>query len=760
MADGGMAGGAVDAVAVAEAQRVSKRAVEIRAIKEGWPYESRAARGGQKRFYSVGLLPTDVRDALQRHRAIASAASDQLAQRTPAFEQGQRLARRITIVDQVTATAQQREFELGAVAAVGLSGKCRERMQAKLDLIARLGTFAKARAIGVCAAMVEFCDAYNSGALTVPLTVRMHTGANLHPATLRRWKRDLKARGPAALAGDYGNRAKTGVIDTNADLRDFAIGLVIDKPHIDGTALHTAIETRFKGAKLPSERTTQRWLTQWKKDNAEALLSVANPDAWKNKYKVAFGNLDDGIVRANQLWQLDSTPGDIQLVDGRYNIIGAIDIATRRLKLHVAKTSTAEAVCSLIRRAILDWGVPEAVKIDNGADYASKRVERALQGLQIEPNFSQPFSPWEKGNIERAFRTFSHGILELLSGFIGHNVAEAQALRAGESFADRMFKKNTITTIKLTAAELQDFCDDWCDVLYAHAAHDGLKGETPFQRAASLRHPVRRIGNVRALDLLLAEAPDGNGMRTVSKKGIKLDRTWYIAPELHALVRQPVQVLYDQADAGRVVVYHQGEFVCIAESPELLGVSRQEIAIEGRIQQNAAVKETRRAFKALKRKANTTDIAWEILARKREEAAQLAAFPAPNVLHLTPNLEAAAEAAEALDTSRAPTTPAEPITIAHLANLRDVMRGEQAQNETAEDRFRRALRALMKPEGERDDLERRFLQNHTQSSEFRARWGMFEEWGPSAFHLSDDFAALLPDGPAFDRLARAQQGDF
>lgn len=729
----------------------TERGIHKLAEREGWARRPRQRGKGWE--YPERALPVRTRDAIQRRSAIEVAQNA-----SPAFQQGSNLARRLLITDSIDAAAQQRIREVGQASAAGLTGKPKQRMEAKLELLARLTTFAQSRGLKLCAAMEDFCSAYNSGELTVPVAVRYHTGADLHPATLRRWRSINKKQGPAALAGSYGNRGGTGTIDSQPELRDFAIGLIADKPHIDATALHAALETRFSGHRIPSERSVQRWLGKWKKDNAEMLTAVANPDAWKNRYKVAFGNLDDGVVRANQVWQLDSTPGDIQLVDGRYNIIGAIDIATRRIKLHVAKTSSADAVCSLIRRAILDWGVPEAVKIDNGRDYASQRVQRALQGLEIEARFSAPFSPWEKGNIERAFRTFSHSLLELLPGFSGHNVAEAQGLRAGESFADRMFKKNASTILKLSAAELQQFCDRWCDDLYAHDVHAGLRGETPFQRAASLRDAIRRVQDVRALDLLLAEAPDGNGMRTVSKKGIKLDRAWYIASELHSLVRQSVQVLYDEADAGRVVVYHDGAFVCVAECPELIGVSRKEIATEARLRQNANISEKRRELKALKRKANTGDIAWEILDRKREQAAQLSAFPAPNVVHMTPALEAAAEAAGALD-APAVVVETSPCTIEHVDGAARVQQREFAQDETAEERFARALGYLMTPEEDRNDIQRGFLRRHLTSSEFNGRWSLFEYFGPEQLGLPLDYAALLPDGTCRDRLLQAQQGE-
>jgi len=753
MADGqGMGTRLLDVGSIATALKIAKRSAERRATKESWAFSTQTVRGGVRRMYPLDMLPAEVAAAVRRQAAIE--ATEQTA--SEAFAQGNQLARKLAISEKVDDAVLKRTREGGLSSAAALTGKSRERMEAKLALLALLATFARNRRLGTCAAMAEFCAIYNSGELTVPLAVRMHTGAELHPSTLRRWRHLNKTQGPAALAGSYGNRRGSSKIERDRALYDFVIGVLADKPHISAKLMFEALCARFPKADLPNVRSVERFLAQWKAENAEALMAVANPDAWKNRHMAAFGSLSESVTRACQLWMLDSTPADLQLVDGRYSLVGVVDIAWRGFRLHVSKTSNAEAVTQVMRRAILEWGVPEAIKVDNGRDYASARVASMLTALHIDCRFSTPFAGWEKGNIERAFRTFSHNLVELLPGYTGHNVAEAQELRARQSFAERLFKKNEVIELKLTAAELQQFCDDWCQNYYAHEKHEGLGGRTPFEVYAGLRDVVNRIDDVRALDLLLG----AGAMRRVTKKGLRIDSLVYIAPELAGVIGQDVLVRQDDGDIGRVVVYHREEFLCIAECPEVAGVSRREIAIEGKARQSAAIQQKKRELKALGRKANTADLARDILDHKARQNAALTTMPAPNVVHLTPAIEAAGIAADALEQYEAGAAPAEPVTLEHLANLRDAMRDEQSQDETAEDRFRRALRTLMKPEDERDDLEARFLRNHCASNEFRGRWAIFEDFGPSAFQLSDEYRALLPDGVAFDRLSRAQQGEL
>tara|TARA_B100000780_G_scaffold31405_1_gene19882 strand:- start:714 stop:932 length:219 start_codon:yes stop_codon:yes gene_type:complete len=71
-----------------------------------------------------------------------------------------------------------------------------------------------------------------------------------------------------------------------------------------------------------------------------------------------------------------------------------------------------------------------------------------------------PFASEEKGTIERLNRTMSHGILELLPGFIGHNVSEQKAIESRKSFAKRVMTKGETVDVKLTGAELQQLIND------------------------------------------------------------------------------------------------------------------------------------------------------------------------------------------------------------------------------------------------------------------------------------------------------------
>ena len=60
----------------------------------------------------------------------------------------------------------------------------------------------------------------------------------------------------------------------------------------------------------------------------------------------------------------------------------------------------------LIRKGILAWGVPETIKSDNGSDFKAKSIVRLLDALGIEHDLSSPYSPEQKGTVERVIGTF------------------------------------------------------------------------------------------------------------------------------------------------------------------------------------------------------------------------------------------------------------------------------------------------------------------------------------------------------------------
>jgi hypothetical protein len=519
-----------------------------------------------------------------------------------------------------------------------------------------------------------FCHEYNRGAIEAPEWVRA-----LLPSVCRKsvtnWEDALDKKGLLGISGRQGQHRKgSGIIDSTPGMADVVIARIIK--FYDDTAEEAleALKVTHAGQRLPSLRGLQRWMKQYRADNPRTILNVQNPDKFRSRHQAAFGSRSADIFKINQRWELDSSPADVLLADGkRYTLIGGIDVFTRRTRLKLAKTSNAQGVCSLLRRMLLDFGVPETVKIDNGADYASYRVTTVLFDLQIQADFCTPFSPEEKPHIERFFGTFQRH-LKGQPGFIGHSVADRKAIESQRSFAERISRKKgkaekkSLWEMPYTPEEFQAFCDHFCENRYGERKH-GFLGISPNEAAAqaAAESAPRRITDERALDILLMPIAGQDGTHKVHKDGIHTQKGKYIAPALGGMVGEEVHIRLDEDDAGYIYVFDlDGLFICRGEDPELTGVSRRDIAIAARRFQKAVEGEKAKEAKKIVSKVKPQELIPHIIEMQQREAAEkrtereLRFGVEPSREYTTPALEQAALAAASRELAKpAPMTAQE-----------------------------------------------------------------------------------------------------
>jgi transposase InsO family protein len=329
-------------------------------------------------------------------------------------------------------------------------------------------------------------------------------------------------------------------VDTRPAVREFIEGMLHHAPHARAVQVSRALSARFGlGEDLPSLRTLERWLNHWRKANAELVAALVSPDKWRQKYATAFGSFSASVAYINQRWELDSSPADVLCTDGRYCLIAGVDVFTRSACIIVAKTSRATAVAALLRSMLLRFGVPTEVVTDNGAEYTAHHLTRVLDALDVTHTRCEPFEPEQKPHIERFFGTFTRDLVELLPGFIGHSVAERKAIESRRQFERRFGQKGEAVTLQLTGQQLQSFCTHWLQAIYMAKPHSGLADKTPNELVSLNTGNVKRIADERALDQLLAEAPQGNGWRTVQKKGLQVEGAWFMRPRASRMGRPP-----------------------------------------------------------------------------------------------------------------------------------------------------------------------------------------------------------------------------
>ncbi len=559
-----------------------------------------------------------------------------------------------------------------------------ESRDARLWLIAAADRYAETAGLPRRTGDAAFAALWRLGKLDVPAWVR-DAVADLSPRTLGRWREHVRVGDATGLAVDKGAaRRGKGALDA-PEIRDFILALVASQPHLTAHHVRGCVEGRFPGFAAPPVRTFQHVLKSLKQSQKVLLTKVTNPDLFRSAYRSS-GTGSREVSRLNELWEIDASPADALCVDGRYSVYVCVDVWSRRIVIQVMRTACSGGVALLMRRAILAWGVPEIVKTDQGSDFLAKATQRLIAALRIEPDVCAAFSPEQKPHVERAIGTMQRGLMPLLPGFIGHNVKDRKRIEERRAFAARLGQDDAHAfAVQMTARELQGRCDQWAAGVYAHHRHSNIGFITPAAKAASWTGKVRRVENVRALDLLLAPIAGSDGMRTVTKTGLRIDNSHYLFAA--ALPGTQVFVRMDPLDMGRAYVFEAGGETFLGEAicPELAGVDPAAAAAMAKLAQKALLAEGERRLRAGMNAIKPRDMAKWVLERPEYADAEVVEFPKQIEGYATPALDAAAEAV-------APQTPLSlPAPAASSARPPAGDARVARLPETPHQRFRRAL---------------------------------------------------------------------
>lgn len=704
----------------------TKRGVNIYANENGWNdagdlIEWRKARGGTYAAFSIELLPSSARlDYLSRF--VDASALDSDLERSAAENTD----------------------------VVGLSNTGAGAQAARVKLVSMADRFAADGGLAIKAADALFCDLYNGGGAPVsPWIVELIPSVSAR--TVQRWRAALRSGKAQSLCVDRSqNRKGSGVLDLAADgqIKATALGLIAKNPHLSAKHIRVFCRDKFSDeiimpngevVAMPTLRTFQQRIKVWKRENAPALLKITNPDAFKSGTRfVATGSTR--ADRLNECWEIDASPADVMTKDGRHSIYAAVDIYSRRLFVYVTKTPRASAVAMLIRKCISAWGVPEKIKTDNGSDFKARSTQHMFAALDIDVEYCAPYSPEQKGVVERNIGTYQRDLCTTLPGFIGHSVAHRKAIESRKSFARRLGEKDeSLFGIDLTAAELQDYTDRWCQSEFAHKQHAALKGKTPFEMAAAYIGQIRTIENEAALDVLLAPVAGKDGRRTVTSQGIRIDGEYYlvrtIMPGTEVFLRQ------DPHNLGSVFVFEpDGEtYLETAVCPGLAGLDPAETIAKVRAAQAAHINEQTAAIRKSARKIGPRDVVDARLRVAERDAGNVVSFPQASESHETPALSAAADAAK---------TGTEANHSAETLALHEQMKAEPQDQpiaananvtplrttETKEQKYRRALELKTKIEaGETvDPNDAVWLGAYQSGAEYRAMKSLYEAFGDEA----------------------------
>jgi putative transposase len=640
-------------------------------------------------------------------------------------------------------------------AGVSLTDRAAQERDARLAVLAAFDRFARGLRLHQRACMQIFCDRYQMGMIKVDDWVK-DLVPSVSKRSIARWRKAKAGGAENELGVDRSAaRAGTGLLDTanGGMVRDFVLAWIASGPHLSADTIRGYCKDRFgdeisdrngEMKPLPPPRTFQHFIKTLKSSEKVVLTKITNPDKYKSAMKLSGTGTYRHIKDPNALWMIDASPVDALCIDGRHSLYACIDIATRRLVITLSKTPRASAVSLMMRKAILKWGVAKVIKTDNGSDFVAISIKRLFANLEIDPDVSDAYSPEQKAHVERVIKTFQHEVGPQLPGYIGHSVADRKEIEGRKSFAQRLgADEKDLFEVSLTADQLQRHIDDWLEYKYHERGHGGLKNQSPNAVAASSTTKISRVDE-RALDVLLMPVAGKNGLRTMTKQGLKIDHFYYLTGSI--MVGTEVFVRLDPIDMGKVYAFsvEDGRFLDVAICPELSDVNPAEYVRAQKEVQAELVRERERQIKADIRelKKGPSGIERTIRLAKREAAeraaqsANVISLPKREEQHSTPALVAALEVHTAQRIAPVAANDAQrEIVLADLAPHRAFENVTPIRSEpTPAHRFRTALDIEQRhTAGEPVEAEQLiWFGSYRESAEYKAQRAMWEDFGDQA----------------------------
>lgn len=231
----------------------------------------------------------------------------------------------------------------------------------------------------------------------------------------------------------------------------------------------------------------------------------------------------------NSLWQSDIKYGPFLPIgpsgtNKQVYLVLFVDDATRFV-LHgeFYETLDQSIVEDCFRKAIQQYGAPEAVYFDNGKQYRTKWMGRTCSKLGIRLLFTKPYSPESKGKVERL-----NGVVQ---GFLNEVSLEKPK----------------------TLERLNTWFQAWLSECYQIKPHSALGEKTSPEMAFRRdRKPLRFVEPE-----LLANAFLHSEERKVDKSGcISFMAKKYEVGLL--FIGRTVQVVYDPADITELTIEYEG----------------------------------------------------------------------------------------------------------------------------------------------------------------------------------------------------------
>lgn len=116
-------------------------------------------------------------------------------------------------------------------------------------------------------------------------------------------------------------------------------------------------------------------------------------------------------TKPNEVWSYDFIHDRLENGMG-LKLLTVLDEFTREsLGILVERSITAAGVVGFLEVLMLQRGVPENVRSDNGPEFVAAALKQWAGGAGIALNYIEPGSPWENGHVESFHDKFRDGCL-------------------------------------------------------------------------------------------------------------------------------------------------------------------------------------------------------------------------------------------------------------------------------------------------------------------------------------------------------------
>lgn len=345
-----------------------------------------------------------------------------------------------------------------------------------------------------------------------------------------------------------------------ADLLAAVEGLALRRPAPQAAQVHRAAAQIAvdRGWKVPSYTVVREIIAGLDR----GLVALAHHDAaaYRDEFELVYRRES---AHPSDVWQADHTELDVMVADeagkpARPWLTVIEDDHSRAVAgytVFLGDPSTIQTALAfrqaIWRKADPAWpvcGLPSVLYSDNGADFTSHHLDQVCADTRVQLVHSTPGVPRGRGKIERLFGTITTELLPTLPGHIPPGT----------------FGK-PVTPPTLTVAALDEAIGRYLVTDYHHRIHSET-GQTPVARWLAGGWLPRMPDSLEQLDLLLLTVATP---RKVHRDGIRCHGLRYLDLTLAAYVGEQVTVRYDPRDLAEIRVFHKGEFLCRAVSPDL-----------------------------------------------------------------------------------------------------------------------------------------------------------------------------------------------